>query len=244
MEEHEQSLLLATLANLIVMNNQATQDMIHRRYDQASQTLVQALEMAQALLAHSAIQPLALNASVEINIEWASTEERHSAYAIFPSLVFTKPLVLHASPSQEVCNVFEHFLRPIAFSVVVNLGICRHMQALRYQDTMTTSSNDMSLFGKAVELYLQAGNISKMFPQRTSHFELILLNNLGHAYDQLQCTVQTQICLQSLSIAAAEFKRDNDLYTCSPDIQYLVDDFLRREEMVEVANFTFAAPVA
>eukprot|EP00934_Nitzschia_sp_Nitz4_P006667 Nitzschia sp. Nitz4//scaffold105_size73764//20664//21416//NITZ4_005673-RA/size73764-processed-gene-0.4-mRNA-1//1//CDS//3329532438//6657//frame0 len=220
---------LETLANATVLNNQASQDMLLQNYDAAATNLVEALEKLKTFVVQAMHTVSVSNTSVSIRVAWETLVPAPNGDDSMDPAVFQRPLVLIPSACKQ-SDAYETFVRPVSFAVIINFGICRHMQALREFRIQNDEAAKEAL-GKAIHLYLQAGQVSRLFHQRRTHFELIVLNNLGHAYQLMQYSLQTLLCFQCLSIAAEDYRRTEDLYTQSPNIQALIDGFIARSDV-------------
>eukprot|EP00934_Nitzschia_sp_Nitz4_P005210 Nitzschia sp. Nitz4//scaffold26_size159584//128046//128804//NITZ4_002513-RA/size159584-processed-gene-0.208-mRNA-1//1//CDS//3329545148//5200//frame0 len=219
----------------LILNNQATQDMRSKRFASAAETLSLALRKLKEFVALAQCTRIVPDISVGVVNDWTTSasdrpleeEEIGSSSSSSSTWLVTHPVTLSVDAPVQGIESYEVLVRIVSFGIISNLGICNHVQATLPTDDHGDDGMDQLALRKAIQLYTHAGELLLSL-RRWQHFQLILLNNLGRAYFQIDQRLQAAICYQSLSIAAEQFKNTNSLYTNNTKIQTLIDNFLSR----------------
>eukprot|EP00934_Nitzschia_sp_Nitz4_P004936 Nitzschia sp. Nitz4//scaffold26_size159584//126431//127174//NITZ4_002512-RA/size159584-processed-gene-0.53-mRNA-1//1//CDS//3329545145//4926//frame0 len=221
---------LEALADALVLNNQATQEMLSSRHDTATGVLLQALQKIRGLVslsqhAEDGEVEMTGKGSLDIALDWKKGTTTHiNDPGVSHSCVFHHPVELYPiAQGSAHGTTFGEISQKVSFGIIVNLAICHHVLAMK------ASRNNIYAkagYTRAIQLYRHAGELLLTCTQR-SHLELILLNNLGEAYQYLHQKKQASICYQCLVCAAEDFKETHrDVYSNSTEVRSLVDTLL------------------
>jgi hypothetical protein len=127
--------------------------------------------------------------------------------------LFRTPLKVNLRAVEQT-DSFPTTMEVLSFVAVLNLALCRHLMAL------ASSSNHPKELGQVIALYSQATRMLPSFllsteeigqegSTSTTMFEMVISNNLGHAYCLLQYPDRARRSFQRLAEAIAIYCNDS-----------------------------------
>eukprot|EP00934_Nitzschia_sp_Nitz4_P004371 Nitzschia sp. Nitz4//scaffold26_size159584//122393//123124//NITZ4_002510-RA/size159584-processed-gene-0.205-mRNA-1//1//CDS//3329545139//4361//frame0 len=221
------------LTQALHLNNEASQEVMARRYAPASKLLAQALITLREFVSQFQDSEPSASRSMGVKVSLATQDFRDEVLPNHSTFIFREPFLLRAYEKQErTADFFEEIFCTASLAIIVNMAICHQAQAMNLP---CNNNEDMK---KAVQLYLHASRLLNKTSHQEEHqeanevtsanpCELVILNNLVLAFEYMGETEQANACYSALSNAAMRFKSTAELYSCTSESdQALVDLFL------------------
>eukprot|EP00934_Nitzschia_sp_Nitz4_P008745 Nitzschia sp. Nitz4//scaffold98_size77359//19592//20353//NITZ4_005542-RA/size77359-processed-gene-0.35-mRNA-1//-1//CDS//3329560739//8735//frame0 len=247
LEDHHEATVVAirqALNEAIDRNNHGADQMRAQDYQGAMATLSQALAHFKEHTRAFRSRKTALKANFGVYCRWDSSLEssQDNAIPIFQGPIRLCPFEEPAHHKHQGATSFDYSTVLASLSIVCNLGLCQHLLGEQLLGA-GRAQEGTDVLQKALRLYECSQQLVEGLNQ-SNPIQLILLCNMGQVCLRLRQEGHAKFCYHKLSIASAEFRRNNQLYRTDEGIRAMVDALLSYLVLAAWSGFSTTAAAA